>query len=453
MPALTTLEATPAEPDRVGVFGKVPTRGDFVSLGIAPVMRKALDQWLQNGLAVLSHSTGANWEKRFHSMPAWRFIITTGVWGKQTLAGILIPSQDRVGRSFPLVLAAQLGDFESWPKSLYEDAAWFDEAEDIAEAFVSTNVDAVQLSDRLRELRLPYPRDGGGKRQGAGKPIPASLWWRVDKPSGMAAGFTTDERPRPADFLRLVSDAAAPSPRNRSEASVLEKAQTDPVSMPLVWSCVKETHPGTRLSLNADSLLASAVPAIAAVADGIGDHSRSIEAGRAVIEAISSIPPTSTIQELIQEIKGKLGRANGLLQATAGRSTAERGSASTVVAAIFEGSLVVVWAGDARCYLVREGLMRCLTQDHIDVGIRRTLYNAVGMHQQFVPDVLVEGARNGDVLMLCSAPLVRSVPERAIAEILSNAPFERTAEVLVQEALIGNCKDNLSAIVIALSRS
>lgn len=451
MPAVKALDAKAPDADRIGVFGKVPTRGDFVALGFDPTIRTALDQWLQAGLAAFAQLVGAAWSRQFDAMPAWRFIITSGVWGRPTLAGILMPSRDRVGRSFPLVLAAQLRDFADRPRQLYADIDWFAAAEGMAGAFVQQNAEVGQVSDLLKQLRLPRPQ--ADEEPGAGRITPASLWWKMDLASGKSVGFTTPFRPQPQDFLRLM-DGQAPKPAPAPNKAV---SKTKPIAasvmLPLVCNFAHATHTGTQSSVNADGLLSLERPSLAAVADGVGDDARAVEAARTVIEALSSTEDTDTMDALIREIKGKLGRAHGLLQSTATGTTSPPAAASVIAATVCEKAIGLVWAGDARCYLLRDGLMRCLTRDHVDVGIRRTLANAVGLHRQFVPEVYCEEAKDGDRLMLCSAPLLRSVPERGIADILLSAPIDEAADILLQEGLIGNCRDNLSAVVVDIRRS
>jgi type VI secretion system protein ImpM len=444
MAVVKALDAKAPDADRIGVFGKVPTRGDFVAIGLDPAIRTALDQWLQGGLAAFAQSAGAGWTRQFEAMPVWRFIIMSGVWSRSALAGVLMSSRDRVGRSFPLVLVAQLRDFADRPRQLYADMAWFTAAEDMAAAFVRQDAEVGQVSNLLKQLRLPRKQDDADAA--AGQTTPASLWWKIDPTaSGRAVGFTTHARPGPQDFLRLFEHHVSQPSRTSSKAVTTARPTVKPVLRPLVRSVGHATHPGTRSPVNADRLLSLERPLLAAVADGIGDDARAAGAARAVIEALSATEDTGTMDALIREIKGKLGRAHGLLQSAA--------AASVVVCAMCEGSIALVWAGDARCYLLRDGLMRCLTRDHVDVGIRRTLANAVGLHRQFVPDMVCDEARDGDRLVLCSAPLARSVSERGIADILLSAPIDEAADILVQEGLIGNCRDNLSAVIVDIRRS
>jgi type VI secretion system protein ImpM len=109
-----------------------------------------------------------------------------------------------------------------------------------------------------------------------------------------------------------------------------------------------------------------------------------------------------------------------------------------------------MWAGNARCYLVRDGMMRCLTRDHVEIGLRFALSRSIGSQRQLVPEVFTDVVQDGDHFLLCSAALARTLDERGIAETLLEKPAEEAASVLIQDGLIANARDNLSAIVIGI---
>ena len=447
------LDHTMTDADRIGFFGKLPTHGDFVSTGLSRNVQGALDSWLQAGLQATQQEMGEEWEDRFRSMSAWRFIIERGLWGPVTLAGVIVPSTDRVGRSFPLVIAAQLYGFMDHPRRLYLDAPWFTASEAIAESAAKRDFDIARFTTSLQRLRNPRPADAD---EGEMDPNPVSrrgtLWWRIDSTDLRAKGFRSEGPPQPAIFPKLIceTDVSAPIP---SDAPPVETRQQKLVhrveprrGLSLTHSYA--SHPGTRLALNADSLLVSRNPPLFAIADGVGDDTGAVEAGRIVTNALKEAAPQETIEALAHEIKGKLGRAHGLLQSTHLSSDREPASASVVVLANTDDRFAVFWVGDARCYLIREGMMRCLTRDHVEVGLRRRLSRGVGIRGQLSPELSLDKLLSGDRFLLCSSTLPRVLPERTIAEILLSVNLDEVSAVLAQEALIANCRENVSAIVI-----
>ncbi|GAB1584266.1 hypothetical protein PPNSA23_42090 [Phyllobacterium phragmitis] len=209
------------------------------------------------------------------------------------------------------------------------------------------------------------------------------------------------------------------------------------------------THPGTRLFINSDALLISDEPSLFVIADGMGDNISAAEAAKVTIKTLAGTPFQETLGALVQEVQQKLGHAQGLLQAASklGRHE-EAPKVSVSVLAVLDDAFAVVSSGDVRCYLMRDGMMCCLTRDHLQIGLHRQLSRCVGGHGSLVPDVINKTLRNGDRLLLCSASLPRALGERSVARILHDVPLHETSSVLIQEALIANVRDNISAIVL-----
>lgn len=89
----------------LGVYGKHPSRGDFLEYGLPAGLRAQLEGWLDATLAVARADLGAEWEYRWAGAPMLRFWLGEAVWG-QPVVGVMAATQDRVGRRFPLVLLA-----------------------------------------------------------------------------------------------------------------------------------------------------------------------------------------------------------------------------------------------------------------------------------------------------------------------------------------------------------
>jgi len=458
MPARAALDPTPTEIDRIGFFGKLPTHGDFVSAGLGRPVQNAIDAWLRESLLTIEQEFGKDWERRFKAMPGWRFIVEDGLWGPATIAGVIVPSLDRVGRHFPLVIAAQLHAFTEDPRCLCLDDTWFTAAEGMAETSGRRDFDIDFFTAGLKRLRTPRPGEfDADVRQGSFS-SPGAFWWRTDPDDRQMRGFHVSGAPRPTDFLRLLTDEVPTAPGTPQPAVALAKElpagpKPAPVVQPksLRLSHSYASHPGTRLTLNADNIFSSSTPSLFAIADGVGDGSDAAEASTIATGVLKEIVPQETIEALVQDIKGKLGRAHGLLQS--GHMVPDRPSpsASIVVLASRATSFALLWAGDARCYLLRDGMMRCLTRDHVAIGLKRSLSRGLGLRGQLTPDVVLDELRPGDRFLLCSNPLPRTLSERGIAEILLSADLDEVSAVLAQEALIANCRENLSALVVDVS--
>lgn len=109
-----------------GYFGKFPALGDFVR---GNVSRRFVDPWdtfLQNGFLASREALGDGWREAYQTAPIWRFALGEAVIDGGPYFGVMMPSQDAVGRLFPLTLVAQ-GE----PVSL-NDAGFFIPVEDAA---------------------------------------------------------------------------------------------------------------------------------------------------------------------------------------------------------------------------------------------------------------------------------------------------------------------------------
>ncbi len=248
---------------------------------------------------------------------------------------------------------------------------------------------------------------------------------------------------RPAPSIAPVSTVPAPVVALPMRGLAASPSQT---SGGLAYSYA--THAGTRLTRNADSLFVSRSPAIFAIADGVGDGPSALEAARLATSSLSDITDDADADTLANRIRGKFGLVHNML-ANRSRDTAMAGPAASVVAAAISGaSFSLVWAGDARAYLLHCGTMRALTRDHVTIGLRKTLSQGVGISAQFRVDKLLHDWTTGDQLILCSFPLVHVLKERVMAEVVAGTSLADCANALIQEALIANAPDNISAIVI-----
>ena len=113
-----------AEPLFAGWHGKLPTLGDFATRRLDAAFVDTWDHWLSEGLAALRQ--GPDWLPAYLASPSWRFLLLPGVLpgdlGRCAWAGVLMPSVDRVGRYYPLTLAAAL---PSLPQNADEvEALW-----------------------------------------------------------------------------------------------------------------------------------------------------------------------------------------------------------------------------------------------------------------------------------------------------------------------------------------
>lgn len=139
----------------LGFYGKLPTRGDFIARHLPREFVEPWDGWLQQALAASHTALGADWRERYLTSPLWRFLLAPGCCGAQAWAGVLMPSVDRIGRYFPLTLAAPLG--EAPPPLAALAAPWFAALEALALAALEQDLELDELEARLQAIGRPPP--------------------------------------------------------------------------------------------------------------------------------------------------------------------------------------------------------------------------------------------------------------------------------------------------------
>jgi type VI secretion system protein ImpM len=213
-----------------GIFGKVPAHGDFVRRGLPTSFVAPWDAWLQAGIACARERLGGRWEAAWDQAPAWRFLLPAGACGPDAVAGVMLPSEDMVGRRFPITLAALLPAGAAPP-----EPAWFDALEEAARAGRLGRADADALAAAVPVPGVPLPprpsaqppiaRPEPRPGRAAEEPPPAP----ADAPQDVLGLFASDEAALAAslppegappaaepdagaeeDVLALLAGAAAP---------------------------------------------------------------------------------------------------------------------------------------------------------------------------------------------------------------------------------------------------
>lgn len=216
---------------------------------------------------------------------------------------------------------------------------------------------------------------------------------------------------------------------------------------------------GHRRALNEDSFLCG--PAWFAVGDGMGGHEAGDVASRAAIDVVRRRPaPTDT-----DDLRIAVDEANTRIREIARRdSTPGMGTTLVAVAAV-DGGVAVLNIGDSRCYQLVYGVLTLVTHDHshvqelVDLGhitpeqaldhrLRHVVTRALGIDAVARPDIVVLRSPVGR-LLLCSDGLTAELSPRTIGRVLTGlSDPQAAAERLVEIALRGAARDNVTAVVV-----
>ncbi|SDO87173.1 type VI secretion system protein ImpM [Aureimonas jatrophae] len=432
-----------------GFFGKVPSQGDFVASRFDRSLRDPLDRWAQRALAQARRERGESWKQAFLAMPPWRFALGAALAGGEPAIGVMVPSQDRVGRPFPLFLGARMADHRGPVRLLARQRRWFETAEALALEARGTTMPLERLDRNLASL---WPDPGAGSDEGAGssgrEERDRSFWWTDGNPPRR---FAANGFPAPEEFGHFLAEDAMGAVR---EPERKPGAAPPPLSAPaspqnFALRVATRSHPGTRLRVDADAVFVAEPGHLHAIAGGQGSLTATPAPARLALERVSRVLPSDRIADLTAEVKGALGNANTLMRREGGEALPP-GGIGIVALALASDGFAAVWAGDLRCYLLRAGTMRLLTRDHVGIGLERRLTRSLGGSAQFSCDVAGGRTEPGDVFLLATGSLTRALPEREIAGRLMAAEPEAAARALLDDALVAGVRENLSVIVAGL---
>ncbi|SFH80005.1 type VI secretion system-associated protein TagF [Albimonas pacifica] len=164
----------PAAPGPWGWYGKAPGRGDFFRRGLTPGFVAAWDAWMQALIRTGRDALGEGWRAAYFSAPVRRFALSPGLCGPRGAVGVMMPSVDRVGRQFPLCLAAETD--ASAPAAWQAAAPYFEELETAALSMLHLDAAPERLAEALPAMIPAAPAPSA--------PLAAALEGLAARPRG-----------------------------------------------------------------------------------------------------------------------------------------------------------------------------------------------------------------------------------------------------------------------------
>jgi len=206
-----------------------------------------------------------------------------------------------------------------------------------------------------------------------------------------------------------------------------------------------------------------------AVADGVGGMDLGeVASATAIATLTEEFPKAQAGTMLISLLPRLIQHANAAVHdRTLSQEYRGKKMATTLVAcALRHDQAIVSHVGDSRCYLVRNGKAKQVTQDHTwvneqrkmglisaseiaDSDSRHVLIRSVGPEMFVAPDTTALTLQAGDVLVLCTDGLHDEMSESVLAGIVSqNKNIDEIARELVARAVEIDGGDNTTAQVI-----
>ena len=227
------------------------------------------------------------------------------------------------------------------------------------------------------------------------------------------------------------------------------------------------TDPGKVRKNNEDSILVGTGrdETLFVVADGIGGFEAGEVASSIAIEVLKEVVPSESMEDAIVEANRRI------LDAARGDEKLSN-MGTTVVAMRFgvreeEPVAEISHVGDSRAYLLRDGTLRPLTEDHSLVAElvrsgdltraqasehpqKNLITRALGAEDEVEVDTIVLPVEPGDRLLLCSDGLTDMVPEPKMLDLLASSPEgpEKASHALVRAALDAGGADNVTVVIV-----
>jgi serine/threonine protein phosphatase PrpC len=236
------------------------------------------------------------------------------------------------------------------------------------------------------------------------------------------------------------------------------------------------TDIGRRRENNQDQLLVNDEIGVYAVADGMGGHAAGEVASQIAIEALEDAMSEdswradgASSKDIFKRLEEAFKEGNRRICESVITRGEWRGMGTTIVALVASGDRALIGhVGDSRAYLLRDGRLVRLTNDHswvseqVRLGLltdeeahkhpmRNIITRALGNREDLEVDVTEERFLPGDIFLLCSDGLSSMLSDDEIRRTLSEqAPDpEKACRELVDQANERGGEDNITVVVLA----
>ena len=222
------------------------------------------------------------------------------------------------------------------------------------------------------------------------------------------------------------------------------------------------TDPGRRRRRNEDSYVID--PPLFAVADGMGGAQAGEVASKLAAGAVKE--HGADVESLVQEANRRVHQRSLEDPNTSGMGT------TLTVAAVEDGVVSIGHVGDSRAYLVRDGNLEQLTEDHSLVGeLMRTgklsaeeagshpqrsmITRALGTDPNVDVDIFSVEPRVGDLFLLCSDGLTSMVDDRELLRLIGEkrGDLQDLVKALIKAANKGGGEDNITVVAFEIGEA
>ena len=229
-----------------------------------------------------------------------------------------------------------------------------------------------------------------------------------------------------------------------------------------------QSHKGLVRQLNEDACLALPEAGVWAVADGMGGHAAGDVASQMVMDMLKTVVDGAGKALTTAMLSQALQNANkALVQYSKQRLFGTMAGSTVVVLFIQPDRYHLLWAGDSRCYLLRNNKLQQLSHDHSQVNemvaqgllaaseaesheLANVITRAVGVDTELDVAVVSDHSVPGDLFLLCTDGLTKELPDNEIFQYLQHDDLADASKALLHSTLVAGAKDNVTSILVKL---
>lgn len=235
--------------------------------------------------------------------------------------------------------------------------------------------------------------------------------------------------------------------------------------LPLKIEGFGATHTGRVRPINEDRFLCNTGHGVFAVADGMGGHAHGDIASSAIIQAIDERISTLSTGERVEAFSQSLIDANDTIKEISAANGGITIGSTVAGLIVTPNQFFVLWTGDSRVYLLRDGNSKQLTLDHTEAQTllrqgkisehmarewprKNVIVHAIGVNEEPHIELIRGDLRRGDVFLLCTDGLTNHVTDRELAQIAANRDPRGACKDLIRLALERGGTDNVTVVAV-----
>jgi PPM family protein phosphatase len=218
-----------------------------------------------------------------------------------------------------------------------------------------------------------------------------------------------------------------------------------------------------------DAAVAARKGSLYAVADGMGGHAAGQIASEMALKTLIKAYYADPSPDVAGSLKRAIFDANRLIHDASTMIVERSGMGTTLTAVVVRADeAYFAQVGDSRAYLIRDGKIRQVTEDHSWVAeqvkrgalteeeavyspFRNVITRSLGNAPSVEPDIFQETVQAGDVFVLCSDGLSGNLSRDDIKSIIAGKGPSRAALELVDAANERGGTDNITAVVVNIT--